>query len=143
MNSQTDSCVKVRFLIDKSAGTELANGLKACGYDVKNIVDDQLEHKNADLFTAAWEDKRVIVTHNPEFLDDHRFSPKTNAGIIFLREYSEESDNERVVRCLGRALRLSREDASWFEGKKLDFASDRVLTIRSPGSCHRYIWNKC
>jgi predicted nuclease of predicted toxin-antitoxin system len=143
MNNQHFLSDKVRFFVDKSAGSDLANALRACGYDAKCSENEgPSSDKDEDVFLVAWKDRRVLVTCNPEFLDNHRFPPTANPGVIVLEGDSNRND-ERVVRCVVRALRLSANEAAWFEGKKLDFSSTKALTITSPGSRHRFVWKRC
>src|ERR1700719_153598 len=140
MNSPAHYPSKARFIVDDSAGSEVAKALQGCGYNVKRLVDSGVRAQSDDeLFTAAGKDNRVIVTHNQDFLDNCRFPPTTNPGVIVIRTHNNTSD-EGVAHCLVKALRLSGDDAAWFRGKKLDFASDQALTITSPGSRHRYVW---
>jgi predicted nuclease of predicted toxin-antitoxin system len=141
MNGPSHCPSKTKFIVDESAGSEIAKALQECGYDAKRLADAGVRVQNDDdLFTAAWKDNRVIVTHNQDFLDNGRFPPTTNPGVIVIRAHNTSENG--VARCLVKALRLSGDDAAWFRAKKLDFASDQALTITSPGSRHRYEWKR-
>jgi predicted nuclease of predicted toxin-antitoxin system len=132
---------RLRFLVDESAGIQIAKGLNDFGYDAMLAGGPELHGLTTEaLFDAACKEQRIIVTHNPEFLDNNRFEPAQNPGIIIIRSKVDGSDDDTVARCLLRALVLCREDPSWLKGKKLDFMSDKALTILSRGSRHRYAW---
>lgn len=51
-------------------------------------------------------------------------------------------DDERLVRCLEKAVLLADKNATWFQGRKLDFSSDEALTITSQGARARYLWRQ-
>jgi predicted nuclease of predicted toxin-antitoxin system len=65
---------KARFLVDESMGTNVAKYLSKQGYNTKYVGDESLEGRSdEDVFAFAWKEKRIIVTHDPDFLDDRRF----------------------------------------------------------------------
>ncbi len=96
-----------------------------------------------DVLAAAWKDKRVLVTHDADFLDDLRFPPHRNPGIIVIRPGASGRDNDGLLLCLRKALLIAGTNAPWFIGKKLDFKSEDALTITSlRGGRNRYLWTK-
>jgi hypothetical protein len=60
------------------------------------------------VFVAAWKDKRVVITHDADFLDNKRFPPNRNPGVVLIRPGSEGHDDERFVRCLGNCAFLGQ-----------------------------------
>jgi predicted nuclease of predicted toxin-antitoxin system len=130
-----------RFLVDRSAGIRIAKGLRDFGYDVTFVGGPEFDELTAEaLFAAASKERRVLITHNPDFLDNARFEPAGNPGIVVIRPQVDGADDDTVARCLIRMLLLCNQAPSWFTGKKLDFISDTILTISSPGSHRRYTW---
>lgn len=134
---------RARFLVDESMGGEVANILRHYGYNAKYVADvGLLGHGDEDVFTAAWKDKRILVTHDPDFLDDRLFPPHRNPGIVLVRPGSSGRDNQGLLVCLVKAVLIAGENATWFQGRKLDFSSEELLTITSPGTRERYLWKR-
>jgi hypothetical protein len=134
---------KARFLVDENAGIEVARILQGYGYNAKFVTDLGLRGRSdEDVFAAAWKDGRIVVTHDADFLDNQRFPPHRNPGVVLVCPGSDGQDDERLVRCLGKAILLAGRNASWFQGKKLDFSSDEALAITSQGGRTRYLWKR-
>jgi predicted nuclease of predicted toxin-antitoxin system len=134
---------KARFLIDESAGIGVAKILMGDGYNAKFVADFGLcGRSDEDVFAAAWREKRILITHDVDFLNDKRFPSHRNAGVILVRPGSDGRDDVGLIGCLAKAVLLAGKNATWFRGKKLDFSSDEALTITSRGTRHRYLWKK-
>jgi len=134
---------KARFLVDESAGIEVARFLKARGYNVKFVEElGLLGRSDEDVFARAWKDKRILITHDTDFLDNRRFPPHRNPGIIVVRPGASGHEDYELLTCLVKALNFIGKRASWLRAKKVDFASDELLTIMSTGTRERYLWRR-
>ena len=134
---------KARFLVDESTGVEVAMVLRGYGYNAKFVEELGLRGRSdEDVFAVAWKDKRIIITRDSDFLDDARFPPHRNPGIISVRPGSSDHDDRGLLRCLAKAVLFGGKRASWFRGKKLDFASDELVAISSRGTRFRYWWRR-
>ncbi len=134
---------RVRFLVDESVGHTVAEILQDWGYNTRYVADDGLlGHSDEDVFASAWKAKRVIVTHDPDFLDDRRFPPHRNPGIVLVRPGSNGRENEGLGTCLRNAIAIAGENADWYRGRKLDFSSQDMLTITSQGTRARFLWDR-
>jgi predicted nuclease of predicted toxin-antitoxin system len=64
---------KTRFLVDESLGVEVARYLRGKGYNALFVRDvDLVGHSDEDIFAYAWREKRMLWTHDRDFLDDVR-----------------------------------------------------------------------
>jgi predicted nuclease of predicted toxin-antitoxin system len=134
---------KARFLVDENAGISVAKILQGFGYNAKFAADlGLLGRSDEDVLAAAWKDGRIVITHDADFLDNYRFPPHRNPGVILVRAGSDGHDDDGLVRCLAKAVLLAGENATWFQGKKLDFSSAEALTITSQSGHARYLWRK-
>jgi hypothetical protein len=134
---------KARFLVDESTGIGVAKILQRFGYNAKSVADLGLVGRSdEDVFSAAWKEKRVLITHDADFLDNPRFPPHRNPGIVLIRPGSDGVGVDGLVRCIAKATLLGGKNAAWFRGKKLDFSSEEALTITSQGTRCRYLWRK-
>ena len=76
---------KARFLVDESLGTNAAELLRAQGWNAKYVAEMNLERRSdEDIFARAWDDDRIILSHDRDFLDDRRFPPHRNPGVVVL-----------------------------------------------------------
>jgi predicted nuclease of predicted toxin-antitoxin system len=125
---------KARFIVDESAGVEVARILQRFGYNAKFAGEfDLCGHSDEDIFAAAWKDKRILVTHDSDFLDNRRFPLHRNPGIIVIRPGSSGRDNEGLFACLSKAIAFAGSHASWFRSRKLEFVSSELITIVGRG----------
>src|ERR1700722_17721456 len=77
---------RVRFLVDESMGKGVAEILQREAYNVKYVSEYSLiGRSDEDVFAVGWNEKRVIVTHDPDFLDDRRFPAHRNPGVLLVR----------------------------------------------------------
>ena len=134
---------KARFLVDESMGSGVANILRGFEYNTKYVGEvSLLGHSDEDVLASAWNDRRILVTHDPDFLDGRRFPPHRNPGIVIVRPGSSGNDNHGLLVCLTKAVQIAGDHATWFRGKKLDFSSEELLTITSQGTRQRYRWDR-
>ena len=70
------------------------------------------------MFAAAWSEGQVVVTHDADFLDNRRFPPHRNPGVILIRPGADGRDDQGRIRCLAKALRIAGDNDSWSQGKK-------------------------
>lgn len=76
---------KCRFLVDENLGIDAAKVLRSLGWNTVYVDDVGLTGKDdADVFAFAWREDRVLLTHDADFLDDKRFPPNRNPGVIVL-----------------------------------------------------------
>jgi hypothetical protein len=76
---------KARFLVDESLGRNVADVLRDYGWNTKYVGDLGLDgHSDEDVFARAWADDRILLTHDRDFLDDRRFPPHRNPGLVVL-----------------------------------------------------------
>lgn len=131
---------KARFLVDESVGIGVAEFLRENGFNTKYVGDiGLLGRSDEDVFAAAWRDDRVVVTHDLDFLDDRRFPPHRNPGLILVRPGADGRDDRGLFGCLAKAALLGGENAAWFKGRKLDFSADEIVIADQSGR-RRYLW---
>ena len=76
---------KARFLVDESLGKKVAEVLTDLGWNARYVGDEGLAGRSdEDVFARAWADNRIILTHDGDFLDDRRFPPNRNPGVVVL-----------------------------------------------------------
>jgi predicted nuclease of predicted toxin-antitoxin system len=132
---------RVRFLVDESMGEQVAQILRSEGFNVRYAGDVGLiGRSDEDVFAEAWRDNRVIITHDPDFLDNSRFPPHRNPGVVLIRPGSSGRDNRGLQVCLIKTTLIAADHATWYRGKKLDYSSEEMLTIISGDGRRQIRW---
>ena len=105
-----------RFLIDENINPELALKLRNVGYDAIDVFGLTLNGRsNEDVFAAAWREQRILMTQDRDFLDDCRFPPYRNAGVVVrlqLTMNANKSFGIRIVSYSDRSRIVGRCEGS-------------------------------
>lgn len=73
------------LLIDESLGGEVATYLRSRGCSAIFANDVGLSGRSdEEIFAYAWRHKRMLWTHDRDFLDDSRFPEHRNPGLVVL-----------------------------------------------------------
>jgi hypothetical protein len=131
---------KARILVDENAGQGVAHFLEG-SFNTKYVGEVGLRGKSdEDILAAAWSEKRIIVTHDADFLDDRLFPPHRNPGIIRIAPGADGRDDEGLQRALTIALMMAGNFATWWIGKKIDFTSSENFTVHDGYSKRKMRW---
>src|SRR5271166_4121989 len=89
---------RVRFLVDESLGRDAARVLRENGWNAKFVSDLRLLGKDDTVvFAEAWKQKRVILTHDRDFLDNRKFPPHRNPGVVVFVVGASGEDDRRLI----------------------------------------------
>ncbi len=89
----------MKFLADENVSRTLVVKLRLEGFDVKDIKEKQLYGiSDEDVLKIAVKEKRIIITHDKDFLDFFNKSV-LHSGIILLRFSNQAPQNiaQRVI----------------------------------------------
>jgi hypothetical protein len=99
------SMKKARFLVDENLGEGVADIVRGKGFNVQFVADAGLRrHDDSDVFAYAWRTDRLLLTHDDGFLNDRKYPPHRNRGIVVLPGGSGET--EPLYRALWWALSI-------------------------------------
>jgi predicted nuclease of predicted toxin-antitoxin system len=74
-----------RFLVDESLGTGVAEVLRYLRYNAKFGPDVGLKGKaDPTVYAYAWREKRILLTHDKDYLNDREYPFNRNPGVIVL-----------------------------------------------------------
>ena len=94
---------KTRFLMDESVDNRVASLLRSAGYNAVYAEAAGLKgHPDENVFAFAKRENRVLITHDPDFLDDRRFSPQQNPGLIVIP--GAEGNRRLILDCINAIL---------------------------------------
>ena len=76
---------KARFLVDHSLGIGVAQELRQAKWNTKEVGELGLARlSDESVYSLAWKERRILLTHDQDFWDDRRFPPERNPGVIIL-----------------------------------------------------------
>lgn len=133
---------KVRFLVDENMGDDVAEFLRGGGFNAKFIGDyGMCGHPDENVFNLAWKERRVIVTHDLDFMDNRSFPPHRNPGIIRIGPGADGTNVDGLKACLVIAVWIAGDIAQWYVGRKLDFTSrENIVIYDANGTKTKYRW---
>lgn len=120
---------KTRILVDECLGREVADFLRERSYNVVFAADVGLSGRSdEELLAHAWQDERVLWSHDRDFLDDTRFPEHRNPGVVILP--GGDGDNSAMSIGVGTAaLFFGFGPLTWRKTKSVISASGEI-TIR-------------
>jgi predicted nuclease of predicted toxin-antitoxin system len=137
---------KSRFLVDEDLGAEVAEFVRSQGYNTVYAKDVGLAgHPDENVFNFAYSADRIVLTHNGRhFLDDRRFPPHRNPGVIVLP--GAEGQAEPLVRALVIALAFIGNLRKFMRETKMVIDEQGLIKVRHRDfetgamQTHRYKW---
>ena len=119
---------KARFLVDENMGNDVAVLLRDFKYNATFVGDVELIGcSDETVFAYAWKHKRILLTHDADFLDDKKFPFHRNPGVIVLPGAEGDGTLEPAIADL---LRIVAPYGNAHIGVKITVTQDRVWTIR-------------
>ncbi|CUU34901.1 MAG: DUF5615 family PIN-like protein [Armatimonadetes bacterium] len=98
----------MRFKIDENLPIELAQQLRAAGYDAETVAGEGLAGKPDEvIFEVCQQEGRILLTLDRGFGDIRRYGTRSHAGILVLCPVKQ--DRETVYRLVGQVLQMLGE----------------------------------
>ena len=118
----------MRIKLDENLPASLVEELAALGHDADTVPQEGLKgHPDSDVFDAAQEAARFLITQDLDFSDLRKFAPGSHRGILLLRMSTPGriALHDRV-----RTIFQVEDVSSWLGCFVV--ATDRKLRIRRP-----------
>ena len=120
---------KARFLVDESVGMDAVRLIQDRGRNVRYVDDVGLSGRSdEEVLAFAWEEQRILLTHDFEFLDDSRFPFERNPGLVVLPGGTDST--VELAEAINGVLALIGPYSKAYRGFKIRIAEDGVWTIR-------------
>lgn len=121
---------KAKFLVDESLGIGTTHFLREQRWNAKDVSEVGLSGRSdEEVFAFAFREKRIVLTHDSDFLDDKRFSFHRNPGVVVLPGGS--GDFHVFVRSLYDVMNIIAPFVDAYRGAKMEITADRVLVLRN------------
>src|SRR5262245_14622928 len=115
-----------RFLVDRNLGPRFASALQKLGYNATDVFALKLASLTQEhVYAAAWRQRRILLTSERDFLDDHKFPPGPNACIVVL----PANNNDALMSALMSALSLVVLGRGLRDGVKVLVGENGRLTV--------------
>ncbi len=76
----------MKFIADENISKTLVHAIRAAGYDIISVSEKELFGlSDKDILKFATREERIILTHDNDFLNISRATPKSIPGVILLR----------------------------------------------------------
>jgi predicted nuclease of predicted toxin-antitoxin system len=119
---------KARFLVDENMDGETAPFLRSKGWNTKSISEAGLQGRpDEDVLGLAHREDRILLTHDDDFLDDRRFPPHRNPGVVVLP--GANGDTYALVRALLDLLAILAPYREFVRSAKVVFRADGSIAI--------------
>jgi predicted nuclease of predicted toxin-antitoxin system len=120
---------KARFLVDESVGRDAVRLIQDRGWNVRYVDDVGLSGRSdEEVLAFAWEEQRILLTHDFEFLDDHRFPFQRNPGLVVLP--GGIGNTLGLAEAINGVLALIGPYSEAYRGYKIHITEDGIWTIR-------------
>jgi predicted nuclease of predicted toxin-antitoxin system len=121
---------RARFLVDESLGGEVAKLLRRAGWKAVFVGEvGLLGHPDEDILAYSYREDRILLTHDDDFLDDRRFPPHRNPGVVVLP--GAEGQERALLRALGGMLSIIGEFRDIYRGSKISISAEGIWTQRN------------
>jgi hypothetical protein len=93
----------MKVKLDENLPTRLLDALRQRGHDVQTVPQERLTGRpDADVWAAARQEERFLITQDLDFSDRRRYAPGSHAGLLIacLRAPGALALAERVVAAL-------------------------------------------
>jgi predicted nuclease of predicted toxin-antitoxin system len=120
---------RARFLVDESLGEGAARVIGELGYNVKFAPAIGLGGRSdVEVFAFAWAERRLLLTHDKDFLNDRDFPFHRNPGVIVLP--GGHGRDHGLAAALAEVLRLMGNFQNLFPNAKIEISDDNTWNIR-------------
>jgi predicted nuclease of predicted toxin-antitoxin system len=119
---------QTKFFVDESLGPEVTTWLREKGLNVRDVFEERLiGRSDEDIMAFAWRTKRVLLTHDHDFLNNRRFPEHRNPGVIILP--GGDGDQTAMAYGMVRVVSVFAKDPEVWRHQKI------LVTINDiPGS---------
>src|SRR3989442_5815740 len=119
---------KARFLLDQNVDPAVADMLRKSGWSAQHVGEvGLLGQPDENILARAQRDDRILLTHDPDFLDDRAFPPHRNPGVIVLP--GAQGNQRAILAALRDILPVVGAFREIWRATKIVVAQDGTWTV--------------
>lgn len=119
---------RAKYLVDECLGELAAQVLRHLRHNVKYGPEVGLR-TDEEVFACGWRERRVILTHDRDFLNDRRFPFSRNPGVIILP--GAYGSDVPLRRALASVLGMFSAFANIWPNAKISIDAQNIWTVRT------------
>jgi predicted nuclease of predicted toxin-antitoxin system len=121
---------KARFLVDQNVDTAVVHLLRKSGWNAQHATEVGLEGQpDENILGRAQRDDRILLTHDPDFLNDRVFPPHRNPGVVVLP--GAQGNRRAVLAALRDVLPVVGAFRELWRAAKIGITEDGTWTVTS------------
>jgi predicted nuclease of predicted toxin-antitoxin system len=119
----------MRIKLDENLPARLAGILSDLGHDVHTVPQENLSGKSdLEIWQAAQQDTRFLITQDLDFSDTRRFTPGTHCGVLLVRLHSP--DRQSLIARVADVFR--QEEIGRWSGCFIVATESKVRVLQKP-----------
>jgi hypothetical protein len=119
---------KAKFLVDENLGAEVTRLLRDDGWNATDVFElNIVGQPDENVFAVARKLDRILLTHDDDFLDDRRFPPRLNPGLVVLP--GAEGNGHALLSAIYRLLSIVGHLRELWRSTKIVIATDGTWTV--------------
>jgi len=123
-----ESKKKARFLADQNVDVAVTQLLRDSGWNAKHASEaGLLGQPDENILAHAQREDRILLTHDPDFLNDRAFPPHRNPGVIVLP--GAEGNRRAIPDALRDVLPVVGAFREIWRATKIVIAEDGTWTV--------------
>ena len=123
-----ESKKKARFLADQNVDVAVTELLRDSGWNAKHASETGLlGQPDENILAHAQREDRILLTHDPDFLNDRAFPPHRNPGVIVLP--GAEGNRRAIPDALRDVLPVVGAFREIWRATKIVIAEDGTWTV--------------
>ncbi len=121
---------KARFLLDENMDPAVTELLRESGFNVAHVADAGLGGQpDENVFAFAAPENRLLLTHDGDFMDNRRFPPQVNPGLIVLP--SAGGNRVKILEALKAVVLMTGDHRDLWHRTKISIAEDGTWTVHT------------
>jgi len=118
-----------RFVLDENVDLEtMLKFLDGEGLSCTELPERLWKATDDEVFEFAWQDERVLLTHDDDFLNDSLFPLERTHGIVVMPGGS--GDVDRFLKVIGQTLHLMKPRPGLFLQTKIHIRANGDIIVR-------------
>src|SRR5437773_9475836 len=119
---------KARFLLDENIDPAVTTLIRDSGFNVLHVEEAGLRGQpDENVFALAAKEDRLLITHDSDFMDNRRFSPQQNPGLIVIP--AAGGNRVKILAALKAVMLMVSDHRDLWHRTKISIAEDGTWNV--------------